>query len=112
MKVLTSRGMRALDRRAIDEIGIPGPVLMENAAIGVVDALLEHFPDAQSVAIFCGPGNNGGDGLAVARHLLVRGCQPSAWLVTGGKTLSSDAELQLRVCRALGMEVGEIADES
>jgi ADP-dependent NAD(P)H-hydrate dehydratase / NAD(P)H-hydrate epimerase len=49
------------------------PVLMENAALGVVDALAERFPEAERVGVLCGPGNNGADGLAVARQLLTRG---------------------------------------
>ena len=67
MRILDSDAMREVDRRAIEEIGIPSLVLMENAALGVVDALGDAFPEADSVAVFAGRGNNGGDGLAVAR---------------------------------------------
>ncbi|MEM6455983.1 MAG: NAD(P)H-hydrate epimerase, partial [Acidobacteriota bacterium] len=69
MKVLTPAAMAAVDRRAIETFGIPGMVLMENAARGLHDALTKRFPDARRVAILCGPGNNGGDGLALARLL-------------------------------------------
>jgi hydroxyethylthiazole kinase-like uncharacterized protein yjeF len=111
MKILTAAAMRAVDERVIRDLGIPAPVLIENAAIGVADALGEAFPQVERVAIFCGPGNNGGDGLAVARHLLSRGLQPAVWLVHGGRVLSEDCGRQLATCRALGLEVSEIAAE-
>ena len=112
MRVLTAEAMRRVDQRAIEDLGVPGLVLMENAAIGVVDALVDRFPHAERVAVFCGPGNNGGDGLAVARHLLVRGYQPAVWLVHGGRVLSTDAAHQLAICRGLAMEVGEVGSEA
>ncbi len=111
MRVLTAEAMRGVDERAIHGLGLPSLVLMENAAIGVVEALGDRFPRAERVAIFCGPGNNGGDGLAVARHLVVRGYQPAVWVAHGGKRLSPDAASQLDVCRGLGMEVAQISSE-
>ena len=112
MKVLTAAAMRAVDDRAIGELGIPAAVLMENAALGVVEALGDRFAGASRVAVLCGPGNNGGDGLAVARHLLVRGWQPQVWLVHGGRPLGEETERQLAILRALPLEVGEVADEA
>ena len=73
MRVLDAEAMREVDRAAIEDLGIPSLVLMENAAIGVADAIGETYPEATSAAIFCGPGNNGGDGLALARHLTAGG---------------------------------------
>ncbi len=68
---LTRAQVREVDRRAIEEYGIPGVVLMENAAIHAVDAAREMLKDRPKprVLILCGGGNNGGDGLAIARHL-------------------------------------------
>ncbi len=97
MKVLTAEAMAAVDRRAIEELGIPAPVLMENAAIGLADAVGELFPDAEAVAIFCGPGNNGGDGLALARHLDGRGYEVAVFLAAFGRELSDDCAAQLDV---------------
>ena len=99
MRILTAEAMREVDRAAIEEIGIPSLVLMENAAIGVVEAMGEGFGEAESAAVFCGPGNNGGDGLAVARHLAVRGWDVRIFLVTEGRDLAADAEVQLGICR-------------
>ncbi len=108
MKILTAEAMQAVDRRAIEEIGIPSLVLMENAALGVVEAVARHFPRAQAVAIFCGPGNNGGDGLAVGRHLALRGYEPRLFLATGGRGLAGDALTQLEICRRSRLEVVEL----
>lgn len=111
MRILSAEAMREVDRVAIEELGIPSLVLMENAAIGVADAIGETYPEAESATIFCGPGNNGGDGLAVARHLAVRGYDVEVFLVAGGHTLGGDAEVQLAICRRQGLAVREIADE-
>jgi ADP-dependent NAD(P)H-hydrate dehydratase / NAD(P)H-hydrate epimerase len=73
MKILTAAEMREADRRTI-EAGIPGIVLMENAAYRVVEFLAAKFAplEEQRIAVFCGKGNNGGDGLAIARQIHVR----------------------------------------
>lgn len=112
MRILDTDAMREVDRTAIEEIGIPSLVLMENAAIGVVDALAESFPEAVSAAVFCGPGNNGGDGLAIARHLQIRGYHVEVSLMTAGKNLSGDAGVQLEICRKQeGLSIHEFDDE-
>ncbi len=56
MRILSAEAMREVDRAAIEDLGIPSLVLMENAAIGVADAIGEVYEDAESAAIFCGPG--------------------------------------------------------
>ncbi len=73
MKVLTSAEMREVDRLTI-ELGVSGPVLMENAGTRVVELIAERFSpiSEQRIVIFCGKGNNGGDGLVVARQLSTR----------------------------------------
>jgi ADP-dependent NAD(P)H-hydrate dehydratase / NAD(P)H-hydrate epimerase len=111
MRILSAEAMQAVDRAAIDELGIPGLVLMENAAIGVVDAIGESYPEASSVAVFCGPGNNGGDGLAIARHLAVRGYDAYVFLVFGGRRVSRDAAVQLAICRKMELPIVELSDD-
>src|ERR1017187_6236627 len=73
MRVLTAAEMREVDRRTVD-MGIPGIVLMENAAHRVVEFLAGHCAPlaGQRIAVLCGKGNNGGDGLAIARQLFTR----------------------------------------
>ena len=73
MKVLTAAQMRDVDRRTV-EIGIPSIVMMENAGQRVVEFLESAYSPlaAQRIAVLCGKGNNGGDGMVVARQLLTR----------------------------------------
>ena len=91
MKVLTAAEMREVDRLTM-ECGIPGIVLMENAAHRVVEAMAERFRPlaAQRIVVLCGKGNNGGDGLAVARQLFTR-FRPAALDVV---LLAAPAELK------------------
>jgi hydroxyethylthiazole kinase-like uncharacterized protein yjeF len=106
--VLSAAAMREVDRAAIERLGVPGPVLMENAAIGVADAIGEVYPEAESAVVVCGPGNNGGDGLAVARHLAVRGYAVEVWLAAGGREPRGDAALQLAICRRMELPIREL----
>lgn len=105
MRVLSAEAMRTVDRTAIEELGIPGLVLMENAAIGVADGIGEYFPDARSVTIVCGPGNNGGDGFALARQLDARGYAVQIVAVGSGKPMVGDAAVQESICERLGLDL-------
>src|SRR5258706_15591190 len=98
MKILTAQQMQSIDKRATARFAIPSLVLMENAALAVADALFEHYRDCERAAIFCGTGANGGDGLAVARHLENRGVVPSVFIVGDRGRVSGDAETNLRIC--------------
>lgn len=111
MRILTAEAMREVDRAAIEVLGIPSLVLMENAALGVVEAIGEAFGETESAAIFCGPGNNGGDGLAVARLLSVRGWEVRIVLVTGGRELSPDAAVHFGICRKMELPIREVVTE-
>jgi NAD(P)H-hydrate epimerase len=103
MKILTGAQMRSIDRRTTDRFGVPSIVLMENAALAVVDAIFEHYPDCDRAAIFCGTGANGGDGLAVARHLENRGVVPVILLVGDKSRLEGDALTNFQICERLGI---------
>jgi hydroxyethylthiazole kinase-like uncharacterized protein yjeF len=102
-KVATAVQMRALDREAIEGYGIPGIVLMENAALGVVGAVEEKYgsPRGKSILIFCGKGNNGGDGFAVARHLSNRGAEVMVVLLGDPKRVQGDAATNLGICERM-----------
>ncbi len=105
MKVLTAAEMRDVDRRTA-EAGIPGIVLMENAAHRVVEFLAERFAPlaAQRIAILCGKGNNGGDGLAIARQIFTR-FHPRALhvvLLAAPGELQGDAAANCRMLQACG----------
>ncbi len=103
--LLTSDQMRALDAHAINELGIPGIVLMENAARSVMDAIEERFDDVEflSVAVVCGPGNNGGDGFAVARHLFLRGADVDVFLLCDESQIKGDALTNYNLLKALDL---------
>ena len=105
LRILTAEQMREADRLTI-EAGIPGLILMENAASRVAEALLEQIPDlrGERIVILCGKGNNGGDGLAIARQLLVRGLAVDVEVVLAAAPaeLKGDAAANLRMLEAAG----------
>jgi len=76
LELLTAEEMGRADRLAI-ESGVSGATLMENAGRAVAEEVVRRYPDHESVAILCGPGNNGGDGFVAARHLKERGYKVS-----------------------------------
>ncbi|HLF56555.1 MAG TPA: NAD(P)H-hydrate dehydratase [Thermoanaerobaculia bacterium] len=108
MRVLTLGEIRELDRRAIEELGIPGLVLMENAALATVDALGDRFADARRIGLVCGPGNNGADGLAAARQLDARGYEVTVIQAAFGRALSPDCLRQREILAALGIEIVDL----
>ena len=99
--------MKQLDERTIKEFGLPGPVLMENAARGAVQVVQRLYPRARSIAVFCGKGNNGGDGLAMARYFHTQGLRVKVLLAGTGKELKGDAALQLLLTDRLKIPVEE-----
>jgi hydroxyethylthiazole kinase-like uncharacterized protein yjeF len=105
--VLTAEEMRRADRRTIEEIGLPGPVLMENAGSAVVRAVEERFPAAHRVAVVCGRGNNGGDGFVVARRL---GGRATAILLGARAGVGGDARVHLEACERSGVPVSAVED--
>ncbi len=110
MKIVTAEQMRSIDRRATERFGVPSIVLMENAATAVVDAIFEHYADAERVAIFCGTGQNGGDGFAVARHLENRGVVPIIFVVGDRAKCSGDAATNLAICERLALPMYNVTD--
>ncbi|MBS7297804.1 MAG: NAD(P)H-hydrate dehydratase [Eubacteriales bacterium] len=106
--ICTAAQMRTLDKNAIETTGISGIVLMENAAIACVGVLSEHFDIKNtSFAVFCGKGNNGGDGFAIARHLFNKGADVVVYL-TAGSSFEGDALTNYRIIRSLGITIIEL----
>jgi NAD(P)H-hydrate epimerase len=103
--------MQEMDRLAIEEVGIPGPVLMENAARGAARVFLENFdpPEGSSIGILCGRGNNGGDGYVMARYLQGAGMRITVVVLSALDRISGDALLNLNIIRRMGLEVLEAA---
>lgn len=115
LKAVTAAEMRELDRRTVDEFGIPTLVLMENAGLRAADEALKMLPQVEEakVVILCGRGNNGGDGFVVARHLHNKGTYVQIFLTAKIETvlLKSDAAGQnLEMVLNMGIPVKEILD--
>jgi NAD(P)H-hydrate epimerase len=100
--ILTREQARDLDRRAIEEFGVPSIVLMENAGRGMAELLRSLGIDGP-VVICCGKGNNGGDGLVMARHLDNAGVGARVLLFADPAQLSGDAAVNWRIVAAGGI---------
>jgi NAD(P)H-hydrate epimerase len=98
---LTREQSRALDRRAIEDIGVPGVVLMENAGRGTADLLL-RLGARGPVVVCCGKGNNGGDGFVVARWLDNAGLAVRVLLFARPDDLTGDAAVMHRIIARSG----------
>ena len=95
--------MSEIDKKTIEEVGIPSLVLMENAAHGVLRVILDRFPQARRILVVAGRGNNGGDGIAVARRLKNYGREVDIHLPLGHP--KGDARVQIRIAKAMGIKV-------
>lgn len=113
MIVVTAQEMRELDRFTIQEMGIPGCVLMENAGRGVVEVLTSCFADWRNrkVVILCGRGNNGGDGFVAARYLRNLGGSIGVLLAARKEDLAGDARWAMEVFLRDGGEVTQVGVE-
>ncbi len=105
--VLGSKQMQAADRAAI-ESGVPSIELMENAAAALVCEIRSAYSDARRVVVVCGPGNNGGDGLAAARRLTAEGCSVSVFTLRAPEQYRGDAAENLTRAREAGLEVSSV----
>ncbi len=103
MKLPKAHEMQALDKCAIEQFGIPGVVLMENAGLGTALMMDKELGPCKGTfaLIFIGPGNNGGDGLVIGRHLHQRGCEPIFFFLVNPDTLEGDAAINLNIINQL-----------
>lgn len=114
MKLATAAQMRKLDRQAIQEREIPSIDLMERAAEGVAEAALELLPLRPGkcrAAVLCGAGNNGGDGIAAARILFLKGVRVRAFLVGSYEKMTPDALEETRRLSECGVELEQFDPE-
>lgn len=108
--VFTREQIRAVDAEAISEYGMPGIMLMENASRGLALQALRMLgwpqvkPEAR-VLIVCGGGNNGGDGLAAARHLHNAGLEVAIVLTRSPNSYAGEAEINLNICKAMKLDI-------
>ncbi len=109
MKLLTASQMREMDRRAIEDVGIPSVALMELAGSGTARHIIEKwYPEGDDVLVVAGRGNNGGDGLVVARHMFLNGARVAVVLLGRMEDLKGDAAVNARAADALGISIYEI----
>ena len=101
---LTRDEVRELDRRAIDGFGVPGVVLMENAGRGCAELLMRLNPERAPTVILCGPGNNGGDGFVIARHLDNAGWPVKVHIVAKHNRQAGDADINFDILYTSGIE--------
>ncbi len=112
MKILTAAQMQYIDRLTTERFGVPSLTLMENAGRNVVDFLNARLAPltAQRIVILCGKGNNGGDGLVIARLLRDQGLNPRVLLFADPEGLRGDAAVNWARLRSSGLP--EIVEDS
>lgn len=94
---------REIDRRAIEGFGVPGIVLMENAGRGCTELLMRLNTGKQPIVILCGPGNNGGDGYVIARHLDNHGWPVDVVVIADNHQIRGDAETNFNILAECGI---------
>jgi hydroxyethylthiazole kinase-like uncharacterized protein yjeF len=111
--VLSREQMRAFDQHAIQVCKVAGVLLMENAGRGAADAIVRRMTDTASwrAVVVAGPGNNGGDGFVVARHLLARGSLVQVFLTAPVARFTGDALTQLDALRGVGAQPVELHED-
>jgi len=107
MRTLSVAQMREADRRCIEDLGIPGPVLMNTAGIHVFREVARG-----PVGVVCGKGNNGGDGFVVARLALLAGYEPRVVLVADPSEIRGDAAVFMAAYQRLGGPVHSVQDDA
>ena len=105
LKTVTSAQMQELDRKAAEVFGIPSQTLMENAGRACADFIAVRHPASGKTVIFCGKGNNGGDGLVMARHLARRGWKVSVALLADPAVLKPGPLANYQAAMKLGIPV-------
>ncbi len=115
---LTREQVREIDRRAIEMLGIPGMVLMENAGANAAEVIygyiqqdLQGDPEQTVCHVLCGGGNNGGDGYVIARHLHNSMVPVQIDAFKSPDTLPPDAALNYKICKNMGLEINHLLEE-
>ncbi len=111
-RLVTARQMKEIDRQAIENLGIPGLTLMENAGRGVIEHLEKEVGNLRGkrVAVVCGPGNNGGDGFVCCRYLQAKGADPVCTLLGSLKNLKGDARTNAERLLQAGISIIELSN--
>lgn len=112
MKIVTAAEMREVDRLTIEELGLSGLLLMENAGVQFLQAMERRFPrlKEERITILCGKGHNGGDGMVVARQLWMRGNAPRVVLLADPAALRGEPRTHYDILMHIGLEPYVIHD--
>lgn len=104
--VFTFNGIREAEKKIIEQDGVPSLILMENAGKNAFDILCIKYPDIQdySIYIFCGKGNNAGDGFVIARHMAINGIETTIVTINNTNVLSGDALINFRLLNKLNTD--------
>ena len=109
--------IRAVDRIAMEEFAMPGLMLMENAGRGAADWILAHAPGQVRAVILCGTGNNGGDGLVIARHLHAAHVAVEVWMIGDASRMTADTRSNYAIlsktripCRWIPLDAAAFTD--
>ena len=106
MRTVTAAQMKRIDRIASDQYGIPSLILMENAGAACVREIRKRWKSRlKKVPIFCGGGNNGGDGFVVARHLLNQGLIPQVFFFQKPQAMKPDPAINFNILKKIGVNV-------
>ncbi|MDS1029213.1 NAD(P)H-hydrate dehydratase [Bacillota bacterium LX-D] len=114
MKIATGSEMRNLDQQAIETFKVPGIVLMENAGLCVFQAIQKYLNNklvGKRILIFAGKGNNGGDGLVIARHLINAGAEVKVFLTCRADDFSGDAKINCEILKRMQVKLHTILNE-
>lgn len=113
MKVVSKKQMQEIDKKATTEFNIPSIILMENAGLVSSKILNQKFPNLNEskITIFAGGGNNGGDGLVIARHLFNQGVNVRVYLLKTASSYKGDALTNLKIAQSIGVNIKEILSE-
>ena len=110
MKIFSAAQIKAWDAYTMEYEPVASADLMERAARGCADWIMSHTESGRHICIFCGPGNNGGDGLAIARLLAAQQRKVSVYLAGTDAHRSPDNALNLLRLQQLKQEIKEIAE--
>ena len=112
-RIITAKQAKALDKKALEIFGIPTLLLMENAGRGVAEEVSIIVKDKKAkIAVFCGKGNNGGDGLCSARHLITFGIKPEIFLADRFSEVKGEAGINLGILLKLKQKITVINEKN
>ncbi|NVM03118.1 MAG: NAD(P)H-hydrate epimerase, partial [Candidatus Helarchaeota archaeon] len=113
-KIVTASEIRNIDKRAIKEVGIPGIVLMERAGLTVAKTVADFLDEynGNKILVFCGRGNNGGDGLVAARELFNKGFEVDVYIFAKKEEIKGDALTNLIIAENAGLNIEFVVSDT